>query len=130
MLCEICKTANATVHITDIVAGERDEMRKRDLCEACFKQTDQGKSMGGNRIGWTNYSPGSTVFLEQIDWTEHDEAIDGEPFRVRFRILGGAFELEVFLDGEWGSRQTDLPPSSPGEFEILINRLTRRAVEK
>ena len=39
MLCENCKTAEATVHITEAVADAPDKMKKHDLCEACFSQS-------------------------------------------------------------------------------------------
>lgn len=35
MLCSVCKEAEATVHLTQIVG---DKMQKVDLCEACSKQ--------------------------------------------------------------------------------------------
>lgn len=35
MLCEVCKTEEATVHLTQIIAGK---MQKIDLCEKCAKE--------------------------------------------------------------------------------------------
>jgi hypothetical protein len=62
MLCEKCKKAEATVHITEIIADSPHEMRKRDLCQVCFNQSDLPKKMGGKTAaGWTGYSPGSSA---------------------------------------------------------------------
>src|SRR5476651_1102120 len=35
MICEICQTENATVHLTQIISGK---MQKIDLCEKCAKE--------------------------------------------------------------------------------------------
>jgi protein-arginine kinase activator protein McsA len=58
MLCEMCKTAEATVHITEVVADTPEEMKKHDFCAACFGQTDLAKGLGGKmadatRCGFT-----------------------------------------------------------------------------
>ena len=66
MLCEKCKTAEATVHITEItevVANAPGEMKKRELCEACFSQSDLGKKVNAKTAGWTSYGPGATATI-------------------------------------------------------------------
>ena len=35
MICEVCQTENATVHLTQIISGK---MQKIDLCEKCAKE--------------------------------------------------------------------------------------------
>ena len=45
MLCEKCNKAEATVHITEMVANAPGEMKKRDLCEACFSQSELAKKV-------------------------------------------------------------------------------------
>jgi protein-arginine kinase activator protein McsA len=66
MLCEQCKTAEATVHITELVAGApAEEMKKRDFCEGCFSQTDLAKKVSGKTAGWTSSGPGFTASMWQ-----------------------------------------------------------------
>lgn len=67
MLCEKCKTAEATVHITEVVADAPDEMKKSDLCEACFSQTELAKKVKAKTAGWTSYGPGSTAAIFRDD---------------------------------------------------------------
>jgi len=50
MLCESCNKAEATVHITEVVAEAPGEMKKRDLCEACFSQSELAKKVHGKII--------------------------------------------------------------------------------
>jgi protein-arginine kinase activator protein McsA len=54
MLCEKCKKIEATVHVTRAVAGS-GETQKRNLCEACFRESDLAK--GIKTAGWTSYEP-------------------------------------------------------------------------
>ena len=61
MLCEKCKTAEATVHITEVVAEAPGEMKKRNLCEACFSQSELAKKVHGRTRGWTSYNPTQTI---------------------------------------------------------------------
>ena len=35
MICEVCQSENATVHLTQIISGK---MQKIDLCEKCAKE--------------------------------------------------------------------------------------------
>ncbi len=58
MVCEKCKTAEATVHLTEVVADAPEEMKKHDFCAACFGQTDFAKRPSGTmadatRCGFT-----------------------------------------------------------------------------
>src|SRR5438105_3268760 len=50
MLCEKCNKAEATVHITEEVAEAPSEMKKRDLCEACFSLSQLAKELHGKTI--------------------------------------------------------------------------------
>ena len=43
MLCDICKKAEATVHLTQIVEGK---MLKVDLCESCAKEKGVQEAAG------------------------------------------------------------------------------------
>jgi protein-arginine kinase activator protein McsA len=63
MLCEKCKTAEATVHITEVVADAPDEMKKRDLCEACFNQSGFATKLSGKPADWTSSGPGFTTAM-------------------------------------------------------------------
>ena len=65
MLCEKCKKVEATVHITEVVAGGPNEMKRRDFCEACFSQSDLDKKVSGKTGGWTSSGPGYTATI----WT-------------------------------------------------------------
>jgi len=56
MLCEKCKTAEATVHITEVVADAPEKMQKRNFCEACFNQSHFAKKLSAKTAGWTSYS--------------------------------------------------------------------------
>ncbi len=44
MRCEKCKTAEATIHITQVVGDAPEQMKKHDFCVACFGQTDFAKT--------------------------------------------------------------------------------------
>jgi protein-arginine kinase activator protein McsA len=62
MLCEKCKKAEATIHITEIIGDAPDETKTHDLCEACCNQSELGKKLRRTTgAGWTNYSPGSSA---------------------------------------------------------------------
>jgi protein-arginine kinase activator protein McsA len=71
MICEKCKRAEATVHITEIVADAPDEMKKRDLCEACFNESDLAKKVSGKIAGWTSYGPGPSSAILPDDEPDH-----------------------------------------------------------
>ncbi len=58
MLCEQCHNTEATVHITEVVAGQ---MTKRNLCEACWNETESSEKWKGKTGGWTSYDPGKTI---------------------------------------------------------------------
>ena len=61
MLCEKCKTAEATVHITEAVADASEEMQKHDFCEACFSQTDLAKKLSGKMANATSCGFTATI---------------------------------------------------------------------
>ena len=61
MLCEKCKKVEAKVHITEVVADEPEEMKKRDFCEACFSQTDFARKLNGNLADATSCGATSTI---------------------------------------------------------------------
>lgn len=61
MLCEKCKKAEATVHITELVADAPAEMKKHDFCAACFGQTDLAKSLGGKLADATSCGAAATI---------------------------------------------------------------------
>jgi protein-arginine kinase activator protein McsA len=63
MLCENCNTAEATVHITEIVAGAPNEMKKRDFCDACFSQSDLAKKLSGKIPDSASNHPGYTATI-------------------------------------------------------------------
>ena len=54
MLCEKCKTAEATVHIDEVIGDVPAETKKRDLCAACFSQTDLAKKLSGKMADATS----------------------------------------------------------------------------
>jgi protein-arginine kinase activator protein McsA len=54
MLCENCKTAEATIHITEVVADAPEEMEKHDFCAACFDRTDLAKRLSGKMADATS----------------------------------------------------------------------------
>lgn len=68
MLCEKCKTAEATVHIDEVIGTVPDEIRKRDFCAACFSQTDVGKKLSGKVADGTSY--GFTAAIVSEDETD------------------------------------------------------------
>ena len=45
MLCEKCQKREAVVHVTEVVADSPDEMKKHNLCEPCFAESDLSKLM-------------------------------------------------------------------------------------
>lgn len=47
MLCEKCNKAEATLHITEVVADAPEEMRRRNFCVSCFSQSGLAKKLGG-----------------------------------------------------------------------------------
>jgi protein-arginine kinase activator protein McsA len=61
MLCEKCKKAEATVHVTEVAAGAPEEMKKRDFCVACFGESDLAKKLGGELPEAT--SPGAAAII-------------------------------------------------------------------
>ena len=61
MLCEKCNKAEATVHITEVVADAPEETEKRNFCVACFSQSDLAKKLGGKLPEAT--SPGATAII-------------------------------------------------------------------
>ncbi len=65
MRCEKCKTAEATVHTTEVVADAPEQMKKHDFCVACFGQTDFAKRPGGKMADAT--SCGFTATIEPDD---------------------------------------------------------------
>ncbi len=70
MLCEKCQNAKATVHVTEVVAGSA-QMKKLNLCEGCWNDTEICKKLRENPSGWTSHGPTKT-FLS-------DEKKDPEP---------------------------------------------------
>jgi protein-arginine kinase activator protein McsA len=64
MRCERCKTAEATVHITEIIGDAPEEINKRDLCEACFNQTDLAKKLSGQMADATSCGSTATIISE------------------------------------------------------------------
>jgi protein-arginine kinase activator protein McsA len=44
MICEKCKMAEATIHITEVFGHE---MKKTNFCQTCFGQTDLAKKLSG-----------------------------------------------------------------------------------
>jgi protein-arginine kinase activator protein McsA len=60
MLCERCKKTEATVHVTEIVAGSPGEMKKTNLCEACFSLSKLSKKVSLKTAGTTSYGPTKT----------------------------------------------------------------------
>ena len=65
MLCEKCNKAEATVHITEVVADSPEEMKKRNFCVACFSQGDLAQKLGRKLPEAT--SPGSTSIILSND---------------------------------------------------------------
>ena len=61
MLCEKCHKTEATVHVTDVVVGALNEMKKRNLCEACFSESQLAKKVRGKTAGWTSSDPMRTI---------------------------------------------------------------------
>ncbi len=64
MLCEKCKTAEATVHITEVVANAPEEMKKHDFGAACFGQTDLAKRLSGKIANATSCGFTATIVPE------------------------------------------------------------------
>ena len=62
MLCEKCKTAEATVHVSEVAGDVPDDMKKLDVCEACFSQSDVAKKLSG-KLDWRSQGPGSTTAM-------------------------------------------------------------------
>ncbi len=62
MLCEKCNKAEATVHITEVVADAPEEIKKRNFCVACFNQSDLAKKFGGELLGEAT-RPGATSMI-------------------------------------------------------------------
>ncbi len=62
MLCEKCNKAEATVHITQVVADAPEEMKKRNFCVACFSQSDLAQTFGG-RVLEEATRPGATSMI-------------------------------------------------------------------
>ena len=60
MLCEQCQKAEATVHVTE-AGNESRQMKKYNLCEACFSQSGLSKRVEGKTVGWTSYDPPRTI---------------------------------------------------------------------
>ena len=64
MKCDVCKEAEATVHLTQIVSGA---MQKIDLCEACAKakgvSDPAGFSLADLLLGLGQETPASTTAL-------------------------------------------------------------------
>jgi protein-arginine kinase activator protein McsA len=56
MLCEKCHKTEATVHVTEVVAGS-GQMKKRNLCEACWNDTEISKKLSEKTAGWISASP-------------------------------------------------------------------------
>ena len=54
MKCQTCAKSDATVQLTEIVAGKATQLR---LCEACVRRRDLGLP------GWAPYSPALDVEL-------------------------------------------------------------------
>ena len=61
MLCEKCNKAEATVHITEVVADSPEEMKKRNFCVRCFSQSDLAQKLGGKLLEATR--PGATSII-------------------------------------------------------------------
>jgi protein-arginine kinase activator protein McsA len=61
MLCEKCHKTKATVHVTEVVAGAPSEMKKRNLCKACFSESQLAKKVKGKTAGWTSYDSTRTI---------------------------------------------------------------------
>ena len=62
MLCEKCHKTEATVQVTEVVAESPGQMRKRNLCEARWGDTDIAKKLSGKSAGWTRYNPRKRSF--------------------------------------------------------------------
>ncbi len=62
MLCEKCNKAEATVHITEVVADAPEEIKKRDFCVVCFSQSDLAKKFGGKLLDEAT-RPGATSMI-------------------------------------------------------------------
>ncbi len=59
MLCEKCNEAEARVHVTEVVAG-CGQMKKLNLCEACWNETGIANKWRENHSGWTTHAPTKT----------------------------------------------------------------------
>ena len=58
MLCEKCQKREAVVHVTEVVAGAPDEMKKHNFCEPCFAESQLSKVLKTRKTaGWTSYNP-------------------------------------------------------------------------
>ncbi len=60
MLCERCQKREAVVHVTEVVAGS-GEMKKQNLCEPCYSESDIAKTLNAKTAGWTSYHPPQTI---------------------------------------------------------------------
>jgi protein-arginine kinase activator protein McsA len=60
VLCEKCNKVEAAVHITEVVAGAPEEIKKHDFCESCFSKTDFAK-LGGETAPATSCGFTATI---------------------------------------------------------------------
>ncbi len=72
MLCDYCKKEEATIHLTEIIQDERNEIH---LCEACASKTGLNSSLSGFTISLSDV----LSFLNLDDRTDETETPGASP---------------------------------------------------